>query len=93
MGTLIGFLQLVLYLYGLLIFGRAVLSWFQLRSGTFAYRAWVFCYDATEPLLKRLRPILPPIRMGNAALDLSPFIALLIIWVISAFILPLLSHL
>lgn len=88
MSMIVGVIQLVLYLYGLLIFARAVLSWFPLRSGTATYRVYVFCYDATEPYLKRLRGILPPVRMGNAALDLSLFVGLLIIWVISKFILP-----
>jgi len=90
MSMIVGVIQLVLYLYGLLIFARAILSWFPLRSGTMTYRFYIICYDATEPYLKRLRGILPPIRMGNAALDLSLFVGLLVIWVISAFILPLL---
>jgi YggT family protein len=36
-------------------------------------------YDLTEPALRLVRPLIPPIRMGGMALDLSPiliFIAL-----------------
>jgi YggT family protein len=37
---------------------------------------------ATEWLLEPLRRVLPPVRLGGAALDLSPTIVLLILFVL-----------
>ena len=45
-------------------------------------------YDALgrlfEPILRPIRTVLPPVRVGNAALDLSPLILILLIYVLIA---------
>jgi YggT family protein len=69
-------------LYVLLIVVRALMSWFPMRSGTASYRIYSFVYDATEPYLRLFRRILPPVRMGNAALDLSPIIGFVVLLVV-----------
>jgi YggT family protein len=71
-----------LELYILLIVVRAILSWFPLRSGTASYRVYSWVYDATEPYLQLFRRVLPPVRMGNAALDLSPIIGFVVLLVV-----------
>lgn len=47
-------------------------------------------YDALsrffEPVLRPIRAVVPPVRMGGAALDLSPMILIVGIWVLSAII-------
>jgi len=70
-------------LYILLIVARAILSWFPLRSGTATYRVYSWVYDVTEPYLQLFRRVLPPVRMGNAALDLSPIVGFVVLIVVS----------
>jgi len=65
-------IETALSVYTFMILGRIVLSWVPLRSGTLPYRVYVVLYDATEPYLRLFRSWLPVVRMGNAALDLSP---------------------
>ena len=69
-------------LYSLAIFGRIILSWVPLRSGTFAYRLYSILYDATEPYLRVFRRYLPVVRLGNAALDLSPLVGLVVLGIV-----------
>ncbi len=65
----------LLQLYVLLIVLRVVMSWFPVSpSGTLETVAG-FLYMLTDPVLGPLRRLLPPVRMGAMALDLSPIVA------------------
>jgi uncharacterized protein YggT (Ycf19 family) len=77
-----GIVETALSLYGLVILGRIVLSWLPLRSGTFAYRLYSVLYNATEPYLRIFRSFLPHVRLGNAALDLSPLAGLAVLLIL-----------
>jgi YggT family protein len=57
-----------------LVFVRIVLSWFP-PGGQLMESAQRFTLTATEWLLGPLRRVLPPVRLGAAALDLSPLVA------------------
>ena len=63
----------LLSLYSLLIIIRIIFSWGRL---SYTNRVMRFLVDVTEPLLGLLRRILPPLGW----LDISPLVALLIIW-------------
>jgi YggT family protein len=39
-------------------------------------------YDLTEPFLRIFRPLIPPVRMGGMAMDLSPLLAFLVLIVL-----------
>jgi len=80
-------------LYWLAIIGRIVLSWVPLRSGTFAYRVYSVLYDATEPYLRLFRRYLPTIRFGNAALDLSPLVGLVVLVVVQQIVVRVIQNL
>ena len=82
MALLIGLVETALTLYIAIILARLVLSLVPLRSGTLTYRIYGFLYDASEPYLRLFRPILPLIRFGNAALDLSPVAGLAVLLVL-----------
>jgi YggT family protein len=73
-------------IYLLLIFARIVLSWFPITPGTALASVSSFLYGVTEPVLGPLRRVLPPVRAGAMALDLSPIVVLLVIQLI---VLPL----
>jgi YggT family protein len=84
---------LALWLYSLAIFARILLSWLPLRSGTFSYRLYSVLYDATEPYLRFFRRYLPAVRLGNAALDLSPLVGLVVLVVVRVIVVDLIVRL
>lgn len=76
----------LLELYMLVLVVRVVLSWFPISPhGTGATLAG-FLYLLTDPVLVRLRRVLPPIRLGTMALDLSPVAALAAISILMGFV-------
>ena len=77
-----GVLETALSIYSFAILARLVLSWVPLRSGTFAYRLYRILYDVTEPYLRIFRRYIPFVRFGNAALDLSPVVGLIVLLIV-----------
>lgn len=67
---------LALGFYGVLLFGRVILSWFPIEPRTPLARAYSVLFDITEPLLGPVRRALPPMRLGATALDLSPIVVI-----------------
>jgi YggT family protein len=70
-------LILRLYLYAL--FARIILSWFPISPGSGLAPVFSFLYRITEPVLGPVRRMLPPVRLGSAAFDLSPIIILIVL--------------
>lgn len=75
---------LVLELYLVVLLLRAVLSWFPLNPDGFAATVQRGLFAVTEPVLAPLRSVLPPVRMGDAGLDLSPLILMFAIIILLA---------
>jgi len=73
-------LQLVLTLYTWIVIGRAIISWVSPDPYNPIVR---FLYNATEPLLYRVRRVLP-ISLGG--IDFSPFIVVIAIYFLQAFL-------
>lgn len=73
-----------LYFYA--IFARILLSWFPISQGGAMASVFSFLYGITEPVLGPLRRVLPPVRFGGMALDLSPIV---VIFGMQLLILPL----
>lgn len=72
----------LLFVYWLVLFARIILSWFPISpSGPFRVLVNLI-YDITDPPLRLVRGILPPIRMGAMGIDLSPLIIFVIIAVL-----------
>ncbi len=72
---------LALQAFVILIFVRIILSWFPASDGLFM-TVQRFTFTTTEWVMGPLRRVLPPVRLGAAALDLSPMIVLLGVWVL-----------
>lgn len=69
----------VLTIYWFVLFVRIILSWFQPPASGVGRSVFEIIFELTEPLLRLVRGLLPPVRMGAMGLDLSPiliFIAL-----------------
>ena len=67
----------LLSIYSLFILMRVIFSWGQVSYGN---RVMRFLYDTTEPLLGPLRRMLPTLGW----IDISPFVAFLMIWLFQA---------
>ena len=65
----------LLQLYLLVLIVRGVLSWFPISPDGSVATVAGFLYLVTDPVLGPLRRVLPPLRMGAMALDLSPIVA------------------
>jgi YggT family protein len=71
--------------YLVLIFIRIILSWIPRMP----YNRWLnaglkFVSDVTDPYLNLFRRVLPPVRMGPGALDLSPIVATFVLIIVSS---------
>ncbi|MGQ0849464.1 MAG: YggT family protein [Actinomycetota bacterium] len=76
----------LLRLYGLAVLAWVILSWVRVPSSHPVGRVQVFLDRIIYPLVLPLRRVLPPLRLGGAALDLSPLVLLLGISLIQRFI-------
>jgi YggT family protein len=72
-----GFICLLLQIYGLVVLAWIILSWVQVSSVHPLGRVQVFLDRIMYPVILPIRRILPPLRLGGVALDLSPLVLLL----------------
>ncbi len=79
---LVRFISLLSTVLYIALFGRVLLSWFQVGQSSPLYPVVAIIYQVTEPILAPIRRVLP--RFGM--LDFSPMVALLILTVIRGFI-------
>lgn len=82
MNPVIGLLVWLINVYITVLIGRLVIDWIQVFARDWRPRGVlaVICeaiYTVTDPPLRALRKVIPPIRLGSVALDLS-FIVLII---------------
>ncbi len=64
----------ILGIYSLVIFARIIFSWVRVTPGTPVASIYSVIFNLTEPVLGPLRRAIPPVRLGMAAIDLSPLI-------------------
>jgi YggT family protein len=68
-------IDILFTLFELAILARVLLSWFRVNP---YHPAVAFLYQITEPILKPLRNVIPPLGM----LDISPIVALILLDII-----------
>ena len=86
---LLNFVSYLLQLYVYVLIASAVLSWliaFNVVNtrNPFVNMVGTLLYQLTEPVLRPIRRVLPPM----SGLDLSPIVLILIIYFIQAVVLP-----
>ncbi|WP_375003133.1 YggT family protein [Aeromicrobium sp. CTD01-1L150] len=74
-----GVIQLVLWIFIIVLLARIVIDWVQVLARTWRPTGLlaVLCegiYSVTDPPLRAVRGVIPPVRLGGAMLDLSPMI-------------------
>jgi YggT family protein len=84
---LFGILYWLVLAFLLLLIGRLVLDWIQVFAREWRPRGPVLVvaeviYTATDPPLKMLRRLIPPLRLGSVQLDLAFFILFLLTYVL-----------
>lgn len=82
-----GLICIALQLFIVLIFARVILSWFPPTGGAID-QIQNLVITGTEWIMGPLRRVIPPVRLGAAALDLSPLIVLVGITVLQRILCP-----
>jgi YggT family protein len=72
----------VLQIFSWIVFARIIFSWVRVQPGTAMASVYSVVFNITEPVLGPIRSVIPPMRMGMAALDLSPLLVFLVIMII-----------
>jgi YggT family protein len=86
------YLNTLLLLYMILIFIRILLSWIpRIPYNRYLAAFLKFVSDVTDPYLNLFRRILPPVRMGGGALDLSPIVAIFVLVIVNTILVGLIQ--
>lgn len=80
-------IELVLFLYMLCLLGRLVADWIQMFARGWTPRGPLLVllegiYTLTDPPIKLVRRVLPPLRLGGMAIDLAFLVVLLIVYLL-----------
>jgi YggT family protein len=82
MSTLRTVICFLLTIYWVILFARILLSWFPAPMSGIGRTLWDLVHDLTEPVLRLVRGLLPPVRMGTMGLDLSPIIVFIALFAV-----------
>lgn len=77
-----GVLYTIVYVYFIILMARLVVDWIQMFARDWRPKGIILValeaiYTVTDPPLKALRRVIPPLRLGSVALDLSFLVLLL----------------
>ncbi len=80
-------LKFVVYLYLLVLVGRVIFDWIRVFAREWRPRGVVLVvaepiYTLTEPPLRALRKVIPPLRLGGASIDLSFMVLFLAVYLL-----------
>jgi YggT family protein len=81
------YVSTLITIYVVLIFIRILMSYFR----SIPYYRWLdvflrFVTEVTDPWLNLFRRFIPPVRVGPAAIDLTPMIAVFALYIIGFFV-------
>lgn len=77
-------LCLIFQVYWIVVIARIIMEWIPVSYDHPLARLRAILRAATEPVLAPLRALIPPVRMGGMALDLSPIILLIALSLLSS---------
>jgi YggT family protein len=80
-------LYYIVFLFFVVLIGRLVIDWIQVFARDWRPRGVVLViaegiYSATDPPLRALRRLLPPLRIGQVQLDLAFIVLFLIVTIL-----------
>ena len=85
--SVVGFVQVFITVYSLLILAYIITSWVRLPYSTWLNRIQRFLYDVCDPSLRLWRRILPTF----GPLDLSPVVGVAFLYILSRVIVSILN--
>lgn len=86
------YVNTLILVYLVLIFVRIIMSWVPRMPYNRYLAAFLkFVSDVTDPYLNLFRRILPPVRMGSGALDLSPIVATFVLIIVGTIVVGLIK--
>jgi YggT family protein len=81
------YVETLLTIYVVLIFIRILMSWIpRMPYNRYLAAVLTFVTDVTDPYLGLFRRFIPPLRLGPAALDLSPMIGIFVLLIVGGII-------
>ena len=84
------YVQALFTVYLILIFVRILLSWVpRLPYNRVLHSLVTFVHDVTDPYLRLFRRIIPPVGGSGFALDLSPIIGIIVLYIAQAIVVGL----
>jgi YggT family protein len=72
--------------YAVLIFIRILLSWFRLPYSRWLNAVIEFITEVTDPYLNLWRRVLPMVRLGPGAIDLSPMVGTIVLLLVAGIV-------
>lgn len=86
-GDVADYVNTLTLVYLVLIFIRIIMSWVpRVPYNRFLAGFLKFVTDVTDPYLNLFRRVLPPVRIGPGALDLSPIVATFVLIIVSSIV-------
>ena len=84
-------LSLLLSIYLYILIGRLVLEWIQVFAREWRPRGVILVvaegiYTVTDPPLKAIRRVVPPLRLGGVAIDLAFLILILVVSILRSIV-------
>ena len=73
-----GVLTWLITVYLIILAGRAVLSWFPVRGGTFLASINTLLFELTEPVLRPVRRVIPPAGMFDTSFIIVFFVLIIL---------------
>jgi YggT family protein len=91
--TIQGFVYVLFLVYLLCIFAYILTSWIPLPYNVWLNRVQRFLYDVVDPYLRLFRRFIPQLSLGGLGLDLSPIVAIIVLYAVNALVQGLLESL
>jgi YggT family protein len=89
MDAVVTFVDVFIWVYTLLLFAYILTSWIRLPYTPWLNRVQRFLYDVCDPYLRIFRRFLPPL----GPLDLSPIVAIFVLFILRGVLTSLLERL
>jgi YggT family protein len=84
------YVEALFLVYLIVIFIRVLLSWIPRIPYNRYLRAIVgFVHEVTDPYLNVFRRVIPPLGGGGMAIDLSPILAIIVLYIVSGLVVGL----
>ncbi|QWC85608.1 YggT family protein [Nocardioidaceae bacterium] len=89
MQAIAGILYTLLTLFFFLLIIRLVVGWIQIFARDWTPRGPVLVvlevvYSITDPPIKAVRRVIPPLRLGGIALDMGLLVVFIIVWILQS---------